>query len=236
VSAVLLQPSVSASQLPAVPPQPTAVPTKLSVTAPPPPAILRPFEPPRHRWDPGHRGVDLVGYAGEQVLAAGSGVVLYAGFLVDRPLVVVGHGALRTTYEPVAPDPSIAVGSLVTRGQPIGSLLPGHCSLGACLHWGLVAGHGHSAVYYDPLLLLGCGGVRLEPADAPPPAPEPADAPRPAPTPATAIATIEIVDRDLRPASSDLRPQPPPTTTAGRQSPTPTSTTAVPVRRGPRTG
>ena len=96
-------------------------------------------------------------------MAAGSGVVLYAGYLVDRPVVVVGHGELRTTYEPVAPDSSIAVGERVARGQRIGALQDGHCAATACLHWGLVAGHGHAAVYYDPLLLLGCGAVRLEP-------------------------------------------------------------------------
>lgn len=128
------------------------------------PPVLRPFDPPRHRWDAGHRGVDLGGYVGEPVYAANSGVVLYAGFLVNRPVIVVGHGLLRTTYEPVTPDPSIIVGMHVGRGQRIGSLLAGHCPNTACLHWGLVQGRGHLAVYYDPLLLLGCGAVRLEPA------------------------------------------------------------------------
>jgi murein DD-endopeptidase MepM/ murein hydrolase activator NlpD len=131
----------------------------------PDPVVVRPFEPPRHRWDPGHRGIDVAGFTGEPVLSAGPGLVLYAGFLVDRPVVVVGHGVLRTTYEPVAPDPSIVVGVRVRRGQRIGTLAAGHCPGASCLHWGLVAGHGHAAVYYDPLLLLGCGGVRLEPVD-----------------------------------------------------------------------
>ena len=125
------------------------------------PVIRRPFEPPVHRWDPGHRGVDLGGEAGAPVLAAGPGTVLYDGRLVDRGVVVIGHGLLRTTYEPV--DGSVPVGARVARGQPIGVLDPGHCAPGACLHWGLLSGHGHSTVYYDPLLLLGCGHVRLEP-------------------------------------------------------------------------
>lgn len=143
-------------------PAPTPPPT---LPTPPPPTVLRPFEPPRHRWDAGHRGVDLAGYGREPVLAANSGTVLYAGFLVDRPLVVVGHGQLRTTYEPVLPDPSIRVGVQVGRGQRLGILLAGHCASVACLHWGLVSGRGHAAVYYDPLLVLGCGAVRLEPED-----------------------------------------------------------------------
>ena len=99
------------------------------------------------------------------MLAANSGTVLYAGFLVDRPVVVVGHGSLRTTYEPVLPDPSLRVGAQVRRGGRLGTLLAGHCVGVACLHWGLVSGRGHGAVYYDPLLLLGCGAVRLEPDD-----------------------------------------------------------------------
>jgi murein DD-endopeptidase MepM/ murein hydrolase activator NlpD len=131
------------------------------------PTILRPFEPPHHRWDAGHRGVDLAGYFGEPVLAANSGTVLYAGFLVDRPVVVVGHGLLRTTYEPVVADPSIRVGLQVVRGERIGTLVSGHCAGVTCLHWGLVSGRGHAAVYYDPLLLLGCGAVRLEPESGP---------------------------------------------------------------------
>jgi murein DD-endopeptidase MepM/ murein hydrolase activator NlpD len=128
------------------------------------PAILRPFEPPRHRWDAGHRGVDLVGYARAPVLAAGAGVVLYAGRLIGRGVVVIGHGIIRTSYEPV--EPGLAVGTPVSVGEQIGTLDPGHCTSSACLHWGLLTGHGHGATYFDPLLLLGCGQVRLEPVKA----------------------------------------------------------------------
>ena len=78
---------------------------------------------------------------------------------------MVGHGQLRTTYEPVLADALIRVGVQVRRGQQLGILLPGHCVGSVCLHWGLVSGRGHADVYYDPLLLLGCGAVRLEPDD-----------------------------------------------------------------------
>jgi murein DD-endopeptidase MepM/ murein hydrolase activator NlpD len=125
------------------------------------PAILRPFEPPRRRWDAGHRGIDLAGYVRAPVLAAGSGVVLYAGRLIDRGVVVIGHGVIRTSYEPV--EAALPVGASVSVGEQIGTLDPGHCASGACLHWGLLTGHGHRATYFDPLLLLGCGRVRLEP-------------------------------------------------------------------------
>jgi murein DD-endopeptidase MepM/ murein hydrolase activator NlpD len=107
--------------------------------------------------------VDLGGSVGEAVLAAGPGVVLFAGRVVDQGVVVIGHGALRTSYEPV--EGSVAAGARVTVGQRIGTLDAGHCAATVCLHWGLLAGHAHATVYYDPLLLLGCGGVRLEPDD-----------------------------------------------------------------------
>jgi murein DD-endopeptidase MepM/ murein hydrolase activator NlpD len=132
-----------------------------SGATPPGPAVLRAFEPPVHRWDAGHRGVDLAGVAGEAVDAAGAGTVMFAGRVADRGVVVVGHGALRTSYEPV--DAGVAVGSTVATGQRIGTLDAGHCAATACLHWGLLSGRAHATVYYDPLLLLGCGGVRLEP-------------------------------------------------------------------------
>lgn len=161
-------PAPTRPPIPAAPPSTPAPAAPLPAAPAPPPAtptVLRPFEPPRHRWDAGHRGVDLAGHLREPVLAANSGTILYAGFLVDRPVVVVVHGQLRTTYEPVLPDPSVHVGAQVSRGQRLGILLAGHCVSVACLHWGLVSGRGHSAIYYDPLLLLGCGAVRLEPDD-----------------------------------------------------------------------
>lgn len=131
--------------------------------APAPPPISRPFDPPEHRWDPGHRGVDLAGSTGEPVVAAGAGVVLFAGRVVDQNVLVLGHGELRTSYEPV--DAAVAVGDHVAAGQFVGTLAAGHCADTACLHWGLLSGHEHATVYYDPLLLLGCGAVRLEPLE-----------------------------------------------------------------------
>jgi murein DD-endopeptidase MepM/ murein hydrolase activator NlpD len=129
----------------------------------PPHPVLRPFQPPSTPYGPGHRGVDLGGQAGEPVLAAGSGLVLYAGPLADRSLVSIEHASgLRTTYEPVRP--TVRVGQQVRRGQVIGVLLGGHpgCPATApmvCLHWGV---HRH-AVYLDPLRLLDLGHVRLLP-------------------------------------------------------------------------
>jgi murein DD-endopeptidase MepM/ murein hydrolase activator NlpD len=113
--------------------------------------VTRPFEAPAHAYGPGHRGVDLGGAPGKPVLAAGDGVVVFAGMVAGRPVVSIDHaGGLRTTYEPV--DPGVGAGQPVARGSPVGTLVPGHggCPVGACLHWGLRRG----GEYLDPLLLL----------------------------------------------------------------------------------
>ena len=125
-----------------------------------PPWVARPFVAPPHAYGPGHRGVDLRGSPGAPVLAAGEGVVAFAGMVAGRPLLSIDHaGGLRTTYEPV--DPSVGAGHRVTRGSPIGTLLPGHagCPVDACLHWGLRRGE----TYLDPMTLLRSPRVRLLP-------------------------------------------------------------------------
>jgi murein DD-endopeptidase MepM/ murein hydrolase activator NlpD len=124
------------------------------------PVLTRPFDPPPSPYAAGHRGVDLAGAAGQPVLAAGAGVVVFAGLVAGRPVVSVDHpGGLRTTYEPVAP--AVAAGQAVARGSPLGVLVAGHagCPAAACLHWGLRRG----AVYLDPLALLRPPRVRLLP-------------------------------------------------------------------------
>lgn len=124
-----------------------------------PPVVVRWFEPPPLRWLPGHRGVDLAAGVDTAVRSAGDGVVTFADTLVDRGVVVVQHGSLRTTYEPV--KAVVEVGEGVSRGQLIGRVSPdgGHCAPRECLHWGLRRG----TAYLDPLLLLGTGRVVLVP-------------------------------------------------------------------------
>lgn len=122
-------------------------------------AVTRPFEPPAHAYGPGHRGADLGGAPGTPVLAAGDGVVVFAGMAAGRPVVSIDHAdGLRTTYEPV--DPVVGAGQRVARGSPVGTLVAGHagCPVEACLHWGLRRGE----TYLDPLQLLAVR-VRLLP-------------------------------------------------------------------------
>ena len=117
----------------------------------PTPEVVHGFDPPEVRWEPGHRGVDLAGRVGQPVLAALPGTVGFAGLVAGRAVVVVDHGATRTTYQPVTA--SVRRGERVARGQVIGSLawFGTHCLPAACLHWGLLAGD----TYLDPLSLVG---------------------------------------------------------------------------------
>ena len=125
----------------------------------PEPEVVRPFDPPDSPYGAGHRGVDLLGRAGQPVLTALPGTVTYAGRLAGRGVVVVDHGATRTTYEPVTA--TVAVGTPVLAGTEVGTLeVPGsHCFPRACLHWGWIEGE----TYLDPLRLVGAGAVRLLP-------------------------------------------------------------------------
>ncbi len=123
------------------------------------PVVLRPFAPPPAPWLAGHRGVDFAAEPGDRVLAAGDGIVGYAGPLAGRGVVTVLHAnGLRTTYLPVRP--SVRPGQTVHAGRPIGTLAAGaaHCP-GTCLHWGLLRG----PQYLDPLLLLRAPRLRLLP-------------------------------------------------------------------------
>ena len=95
-----------------------------------------------------------------------AGTVTFAATLAGRGVVVVDHGGVRTTYEPVSA--SVHVGQHVGRGARIGTLqrASSHCFPGACLHWGLLRGE----TYLDPLTLVGGGPIRLLPlAGAMPP-------------------------------------------------------------------
>ena len=125
----------------------------------PRPVVVRGFEPPPEPWLPGHRGVDLLGSPGQRVRAAAAGTVTFAGVLAGRGVVVVSHGATRTTYEPVLA--SVRAGARVAAGAAIGTLsgAGGHCPPHACLHWGLRRGD----VYVDPLTLVSATPVRLLP-------------------------------------------------------------------------
>lgn len=131
----------------------------------PAPVVRTPFRPPAHAYGPGHRGVDLAGAPGQQVLAARAGQVVFAGALAGRGVVSVQHDdGLRTTYEPVTAV--VAAGVAVAAGEVIGLLEPGHpgCPDPACLHWGV---RRDRTEYLDPLVLLAPRRLRLLPLPEP---------------------------------------------------------------------
>ncbi|TRW45181.1 M23 family metallopeptidase [Georgenia yuyongxinii] len=129
-----------------------------------PAEVVRAFDPPDRPWDAGHRGVDLAHATAAPVLAAADGVVVFAGTVVDRPVVSVDHAdGIRTTYEPVTPV--VTAGERVQAGDVLGHLAAGHCFMWqpSCLHWGARRGRD---VYVDPLRLVGAQVVvRLLPDD-----------------------------------------------------------------------
>lgn len=116
----------------------------------PRPVVVEQFDPPLVSWGAGHRGVDLAGHAGQRVRAALAGRVSFTGRVAGRPVVVVDHGATRTTYQPVVA--SLRRGQRVDAGDVVGRLVAtgSHCPVLACLHWGLRRGE----TYLDPLTLV----------------------------------------------------------------------------------
>lgn len=183
----------------------------------PRPVVVHGFDPPAQPWLSGHRGVDLLGRAGQPVHAAGAGTVTFAGMVAGRGVVTVNHGDLRTTYEPL--HVSVRVGDRVSADDVLGSLalIGGHCLPRACLHWGLLRGQR----YLNPLSLVGAGPVRLLPLEGAPEAfaPEhesrlagPADRARPSP---------HSADVDAEPGAT------PPSTRAPRSGPARRSTSHV---------
>ena len=93
--------------------------------------------------------MDLRAGAGDEVLAPADGVVHFAGWVVDRPVLSLAHGdGVISSYEPV--ESVLAEGYVVRRGDVIGTLLPGHCRT-PCLHLGVRI----DGEYVSPLLFLG---------------------------------------------------------------------------------
>ena len=123
----------------------------------PPSAVVRPFVRPASRYGVGHRGVDLAGVAGREVLAVEDGTVTHVGTIAGRGTVSVLHpSGMRSTYEPVVSI--VAKGSVVTRGTVLGRLQDtgSHCDPVSCLHLGAVRGD----AYLDPMAFLR-GGQRV---------------------------------------------------------------------------
>jgi murein DD-endopeptidase MepM/ murein hydrolase activator NlpD len=136
------------------------------LTAPPvsPFVIVAPFRAPGSPWSAGHRGIDVAVAVGQPVVAPGGGYVSFAGWVVDRSVVVIAHdGTLRSSFEPVVA--TLTVGTRVRAGDAVGTVAASgwHCSPLPCLHWGVR----RDTAYVDPLnVLAGFGPIRLLPIAA----------------------------------------------------------------------
>lgn len=131
----------------------------------PRPRVLRDFDPPPKPWLSGHRGVDLGAVSdGAHVTSPAAGTVSFVGVVVDRPVITIDHGnGLRSSFEPVAS--TLAAGNVVAAGQPVGTVLPGHCPAASCVHWGVRRGDD----YVNPLqFVMDLRPSILLPLEAPP--------------------------------------------------------------------
>ena len=87
------------------------------------------------------------------MLAPASGVVVFAGTLVDRGVISIDlGGGVVSSFEPVTA--SVHAGEVVARGQPIGIVATGGTHPAGVLHIGARL----NGDYVSPLLFL--GGVR----------------------------------------------------------------------------
>ena len=115
----------------------------------PPHPIARPFVAPVTPYGSGHRGIDIRS-GGADVFAPESGVVSFVGAVAGRPVLAIRHpGGLVSSFEPV--DSTLVAGEAVSRGQLVGTLLPGHCASTPCLHFGVRL----NGEYVSPLNYLG---------------------------------------------------------------------------------
>lgn len=110
--------------------------------------MLRPFAAPPTRYGAGHRGIDIAAPGG-LLSAPADGVVAFAGFVVDRPVLSIRHpGGIVSSYEPV--ETTLSVGDAVARGQAIGTAIDGHCPA-LCVHLGVRV----DGQYVSPMTFFG---------------------------------------------------------------------------------
>jgi murein DD-endopeptidase MepM/ murein hydrolase activator NlpD len=114
--------------------------------------VVRPFQPPKTRYGPGHLGVDFRAAPGTPVRAAGPGTVVFAGAVGPTLHVVVLHsGNRRTSYSFLA-SVHARRGDVVAAGTIVGTAGGrGEEHDGSVVHFGLRIG----GTYVDPMQLFG---------------------------------------------------------------------------------
>ncbi|MEY2455989.1 MAG: hypothetical protein QOK06_1083 [Acidimicrobiaceae bacterium] len=111
------------------------------------PPVDAPVSDPFHidggPYGPGNRGIEYATAAGDVVVAAAQGTVVFAGSVAGRRYVTIRHAdGVRTAYGPLR-DLLVTAGTAVAQGQPIGT------AAGALLFTARVG-----EAYIDPATLL----------------------------------------------------------------------------------
>ena len=120
-----------------------------------PGTIVRSFEPPAHRYGPGHRGIEFETAPGSEVNAVADGTVTFAGKVANRLYVSVRRGPSVVTYGYLA-TVSVRRGQRVRIGDVVGATY-GRWHLGLRVR----------GEYADPMVLFGGPRrVRLVPLNA----------------------------------------------------------------------
>lgn len=116
----------------------------------PPHRIGRGFQAPATRYSAGHRGIDIVAAAGQQISAPTDAVVHFSGRVVDRPVLTLETSdGLLISMEPV--ESSVQHGAHVGKGDIVAATSRGgHCDA-VCVHLGVR----RNGEYVSPLLFLG---------------------------------------------------------------------------------
>ncbi len=145
-----------------------ANPSPTDWSRPVPGAVVRPFVAPRAKYGPGHRGADLAAAPGTAVVAAGGGVVTFAGLVAGSLHVVIDHGAGFVTSYSFLAVVSVRRGDRVVRGQTVGVAggTGAEHAVGV-LHFGLRV----DGEYLDPMTLFApvdlAAVIRLVPTHPP---------------------------------------------------------------------
>jgi murein DD-endopeptidase MepM/ murein hydrolase activator NlpD len=108
-----------------------------------PGTVVRGYEPPAHRYGPGHRGIEFEAPPGSQVRAVAAGFVTFAGTVAHRKFVTVRAGQNLVTYAYLA-SITVATGDRIRIGDRVGATY-GRWHLGLRVR----------GEYADPMALFG---------------------------------------------------------------------------------
>ncbi len=130
---------------------PPAAATEVALRPPTDASVLDPFRPPDGRYGAGNRGIEYATAPGATVMAAGAGVVIFAGPVGGGLHVTVDHGGgLLSTYSFVDHF-VVRRGDVVVSGDPV-------ARTGGPFHFGTRI----DGEYVDPASLFGVRVVHLE--------------------------------------------------------------------------